>query len=252
MMRWLAAATFFAWTASAPALAQGQLVDLELVLAVDVSSSVDAGEYELQMSGIAAAFRHPDVLMAIEASTVDGIAVTVLQWSDAKAQAVLVEWTRIANAADAARFSERIRNSPRVISGGSTAIGAAIYYALAQIQNNAFDGGRRTIDVSGDGRNNSGPPPWLIHEEVEKRGVTVNGLAIANEQPFVDIYYEESVVSGESAFVMRAEDYEDFERAMAEKLIREIGLPLSDWQSPSRPLFACKFHACPPRPERLL
>jgi hypothetical protein len=234
-----AAAALYAWAFCLPAaLAQGQLVDLELVLAVDVSSSVDAGEYELQMNGLAAAFRHPDVLSAIEASTVDGIAVTVLQWSDARAQAVAVEWTRIANATDAARFSERIRTSPRVIPGGATAIGSAIYFALAQIQNNAFDGGRRTIDVSGDGRSNAGPPPLLIHEEAQKRGVTVNGLAIANEQPFVDIYYEESVVSGESAFVVRAEDYEDFERAMVEKLIREIGLPLSYWPGRSQPTFA--------------
>lgn len=239
MRRLAAVAMLLAWAMGGPAaLAQGQLVDLELVLAVDVSSSVDAGEYELQMNGLAAAFRHPDVLSAIEASTVDGIAVTVLQWSDARAQAVAVEWTRIANATDAARFSERIRTSPRIIPGGATAIGSAIYFALAQLQNNAFDGGRQTVDVSGDGRSNAGPPPLLIHEQAEKRGVTVNGLAIANEQPFVDIYYEESVVSGESAFVVRAEDFEDFERAMVEKLIREIGLPLSQWNGPSLPTFA--------------
>ena len=210
-----------------PAVAQRQAVDLELVLAVDVSSSVDAGEYELQMSGLARAFRHPDVISAIEASMAGGVAVTVVQWSGARAQAVAVDWTRIWDADSAARFADRILGVPRTIAGGSTSISGAINFALNEIRSNAFDGARLTIDVSGDGRSNAGPLPTTLRDQALAVGVTVNGLAILNEQPFVDTYYKANVIGGPNAFVLVADDYHDFARAIVEKLVREIGLLLS-------------------------
>lgn len=209
------------------AVAQRQAVDLELVLAVDVSSSVDAGEYELQMSGLAKAFRHPDVVSAIEASAAGGIAVIVVQWSGTRAQAVAVGWTRIWDADTAARFADRILGVPRTITGGSTSISGAINFALNEIRNNAFDGARLTIDISGDGRSNAGPLPATLRDRALAVGVTVNGLAILNDQPFVDTYYKANVIGGPNAFVLPAEDYHDFARAIVEKLVREIGRLLS-------------------------
>ncbi|MDP6352174.1 MAG: DUF1194 domain-containing protein [Alphaproteobacteria bacterium] len=220
------------------AVAQRHAVDLELVLAVDVSASIDAVEYGLQMSGLAAAFRHPEVVSAIEASTIGGIATTVVHWSGARAQAVAVDWTRISDAASAARFADRVGGVPRTIAGGATSISGAIQFALTEIQGNPFEGARLTIDVSGDGRSNSGPLPTTVRDQALALGVTINGLAIVKDQPFVDAYYQENVIGGPNAFVLRAEDYEDFARAIVEKLVREIGLPLSRRREPAGSIVA--------------
>ena len=208
-----------------------QPVELELVLAVDVSSSVDDNEYFLQMNGLAQAFRHPDVLAALRAS-VGGIAVALVQWSDSSKHAVAVDWMAVRDDADAAAFANAAVRAPRLIVGGQTSISGAIRFAMRELETNAYEGARRTIDISGDGRANAGAPPERARRAAAAAGVTVNGLAIRNEEPFVDTYFRNSVIAGEAAFLVVADDYDDFAAAMIEKLVREIGLPLAAAPSP--------------------
>ena len=213
-----------------------QPVDLELVLAVDVSSSVDDDEYYLQMHGLAQAFRHPDVLAALRASASGGVAVALVQWSDSSKHAVAVDWMAVHDDASAAAFANAAVGAPRLIVGGQTSISGAIRFALRELETNAYEGARRTIDISGDGRANAGAPPERARRAAAAAGVTINGLAIRNEEPFVDTYFRNSVIAGEAAFLVVADDYDDFAAAMIEKLIREIGLPLA--AAPPRVLFA--------------
>jgi len=207
---------------SAPAGAR--MVELELVLAVDTSMSVGADEFALQMAGYAAAFRHPEVLQAIRASD-GGIAVTLVQWADSYQQAVSVEWTWVGDDASAAAFADRIAASGRRFMGPGTALAAALAYCLDRFGSNGFEGQRRAIDISGDGRDNRGPRVTLIRALAMTSGITVNGLAILNDEPFLDRYYERQVIAGPDAFVVAAADYEDFAAAIVKKLVREIAGP---------------------------
>ncbi len=200
-------------------------VELELLLAVDVSSSVDGGEYDLQMRGLSEAFRHPDVQTAIRAIGRLGVAVAVVQWSDSDDQSLVIDWTVVHDAASTEALAERIANTKRVVSGSQTAIAGALKFSLAELTGNDFEGRRQVIDVSGDGRANSGDHPMAIRDLAIAKGVVINGLAILNEEPFVDSYYRYTVIGGDGAFLMTAYDYEDFAVAILEKLIREIDLP---------------------------
>ena len=202
--------------------AEPQLVDIEMVLAVDISSSVDDAEYDLQMTGLAAAFRHPEVISAVESLKSGGVAIAVVQWSGTWAQEVVVDWSRISDVESAARFSDLIMATPRAFSGGATSISGAIHFGLRQLQGNSFNGNHLVINVMGDGRGNDGPLPTSVRDRALSLDVTINGLAIVNEQPFVDSYYEENVIGGLDSFVLEAKDYHDFSRAVLEKLVREI------------------------------
>ena len=207
---------------------QNVAVDLELVLAVDASSSVSDEEFDLQMKGLADAFRHDAVLAAIRATGDLGIAVTLIQWSDNLSQSTAVDWARISSAESAQAFGEEIEKAPRFLVGGSTAIGGALKYSLRQMERNRYEGRRKVIDLSGDGRTNQGPAPDVIRDEAVARGVTINGLAILNEDLYVDRYYRRSVVGGTGSFVLTAQDYIDFADSILLKLIREIaGAPIA-------------------------
>lgn len=208
-------------------LSQEINVDLELVLAVDVSSSVDEKEYQLQVRGIAAAFRHPDVVSAIQASGENGIAVAMVQWSDNEEQALVGGWHVIRDSADAAEYARIIRRSPRIIPGGQTSIAGALSFAIDEIENNNINSSRRVIDVSGDGRSNNGIHPMSIRDNAIDNNITINGLVILNEEPFLGGYFERSVIGGHGAFMMVAEDYRDYAAMILQKLLREIGLPVS-------------------------
>lgn len=211
-----------------PATAQGQPVDLELVLAVDASSSVSDEEFDLQMKGLADAFRHEAVMAAIQATGDLGIAVTLIQWSDNLSQSTAVDWVRINNAQSAEAFGAAVERTPRFLVGGSTAIGGALKYSLRQMERNPYEGRRKVIDLSGDGRTNQGPPPDEVRDRAVLEGVTINALAILNEDLYVDRYYSRSVVGGTGAFVLTADDYEDFADSILLKLIREIaGAPIA-------------------------
>lgn len=197
-------------------------VELELVLAVDTSSSVDRQEFQLQMQGLARAFRHPDVLAALEAAGPRGVAVAVLQWSSTHRQTLAVPWTHLTGPARARAFAERIGRTPRYVGSGGTGIAGALDAAAAELADNGFAGARRAIDVSGDGRANMGARPTRARDRVTGDGITVNGLAILNEETRLDRYYLDNVIGGPGAFLITAAGYQDFARAIRRKLIREI------------------------------
>ena len=206
------------------ALAQERPVDLELVLAVDASASVSGEEFDLQVHGLAEAFRHRSVVQAIRAAGDLGLAVALVQWADYRQHTLSVDWTVVRDAASARQFAKQIDGVTRAVAG-NTAIGGAIEFAILQLEGNGFTGRRRVIDVSGDGRNNQGPAAWLVRNLAMARGITVNGLAILNEDPTLDRYYVTNVIGGPGAFVMTANDYLAYRLAILAKLVKEINGP---------------------------
>jgi hypothetical protein len=206
----------------------GRRVDLELVLAVDASSSVSAEEFELQIQGLARAFREPQVLQAIRASGALGLAVSLVQWSGNRKQVLAVDWTLVTGPEAASAFADQIADSPRFVIGGGTAIGGALEFAIGLLDGNGFRGRRRVIDVSGDGRANQGAQPAKLRDAAVALGITINGLAILNEDLAVADYYRAQVIGGAGAFVMTANDYESYALAILTKLLREIaGAPIA-------------------------
>lgn len=224
------------------ARAQERTVDLELVLAVDASSSVSAEEFDLQMHGLAQAFRDPRVIAAIRASGDLGLAVALIQWSDNRKQHLAVDWMPVFDEASALAFSDEVMGTPRFLVGGGTAIGGALEFAMRQIEGNGYAGRRKVIDVSGDGRTNQGSQPSDVRDRAVARGITINGLAILNEDPTVDSYYFANVIGGTGAFVMTANDYEAYGLAILAKLIKEIsGVPVAAHPPPGRPALVGTF-----------
>lgn len=224
-------AAILALTISTPrhsARAAGTPVDLELVLAVDTSASVDGREYNLQMEGLVRAFQDPGVIAAIKSTGSNGIAVALLHWSSANQHKLVVPWTQLRTGYDALQFSARIANINQRQFIGSTGIGGALLFAERTIRLNQFDGRRKSIDVSGDGPNNSGVIPSIVRDQVIAAGVTINGLTILNESPFLDRYYKREVIGGPNSFVLTVNDYEDLVKGMRRKLIREISSAIAD------------------------
>jgi hypothetical protein len=214
-----------------PALAQdnGELdvVDLELVLAVDTSSSVNSAEFDLQMRGLAAAFRTQQVQAALQATGDLGVAVALIQWSENRSQYLAVDWMKITDRTGAEALAQAIDDAPRYLVGGGTAISGAIDYSLQILEENVYDGRRKVIDISGDGRANQGAPPAESRDAAIVRGVTVNGLVILNEEPKLDYYYYREVVGGTGAFVITANDFQAYAKAIIDKLVKEIsGTPI--------------------------
>ncbi len=207
----------FCW--GPPAAAQVP-VDLELVLAIDASGSVDTSEFFLQLRGMADALQDPDVAAAITAT--DGVAVSLVQWSGPIHQIQAVDWAVLTDPESAAAYGLRIVTARRQMFGEGTAIADAMRFAAQLIESNAFSGRRRVIDVSGDGKTNFGRPPGYVRDQLVAAGITINGLAILNEDPELDRYYDEHVIGGAGAFVMTAAEYVDFARAMRRKLLNEI------------------------------
>ena len=224
-----AAAALLLWV-TVPARA-AEPVDLALVLAVDSSSSVNYGEFNLQMGGLADAFRAGAVHNAIKAAAPNGIAVTLVQWSSPGRQALAFGWTEVRDAASAEAVARMIDLTPRLIGGGGTAISDAIDFSIRLLDGVAAV--RRVIDASGDGRNNMGSTTMATSQlpattRAAAAGITVNGLTILNEDSTLDGYYLSRVIVGAGAFVLVADDYEDFGRAIRLKLITEIsGAPVA-------------------------
>jgi hypothetical protein len=205
----------------AGAPARAARVDLALVLAVDVSESVDAEEYELQHEGIARAFETAPLVEAIRGGKRGAIDVLVLEWSDRDKQVVTVGWTRVSDAASAQGFAARVRTTQRT-SNGLTAIGDALVAAEAALLLVPDEAERRVIDVSGDGMANIGPPPQEIRDRLAAQGITINGLAILKSEPWLDGYYGDYVVGGPGGFLMEVEDFPSFIAAMQQKLLSEV------------------------------
>jgi hypothetical protein len=209
-------------------------VDLELVLAVDVSRSMDIEELGLQRDGYVAAFRHPEVVAAIQSGAMGRIAVTFVEWAGPGFQIVLVPWTVIANGADAGAFADKL-DQAAVLRETGTSISAGLFFAAGQFDGSPARGVRRVVDVSGDGPNNMGLPVAPSRDEVISDGITINGLPIMLKPiyvfggyniPNLDVYYEDCVIGGPGAFVVTVRRKEDFEEAIRRKLVLEIaGLP---------------------------
>lgn len=197
-------------------------VDLALVIAVDSSGSVDAEEFALQRRGYAGALTDPDVLAAIRRGGHGAIAVTVVEWSGPTFRNVVVDWTKISDLASAQAVAELLVALPRRIFGGGTAVGAAIDLGMEMLARCPFAGMRRTIDVSGDGVNNRGRAPDLARDEAVAQRVTINGLAINEFGNDIEAYYRNHVIGGPGSFVIRADGFADFARAVRRKLILEI------------------------------
>ena len=206
---------------STSANAQATTVQLELVLAVDVSGSVSPAEFALQRGGLAAAFRDPAVHGAIEASGGNGIAVALLHWAGPREQAFVVGWSRVFDATSAEAFAAKIETAERGFAG-VTAVGEALLFAASATDANAYRSDRIVIDVSGDGPTNFGRATQPARDGIVAAGITVNGLAIIDEVADLEAYYRDQVVGGPGSFVGVAANSEDFVRAIRGKLIQEI------------------------------
>jgi hypothetical protein len=205
-------------------------VDLELVLAVDISGSVDAFEARLQREGYIAALRHPRVIEAIKGGMLGRIALTYVEWAGDDYQRTLLDWTVIQDAATAFAFADALAEAP-LISGQWTSLSAAIDYATRRFDGNGFKGVRRVIDISGDGYNNRGRPVEAARDQAVAAGITINGLPIMNNRPNpwgslppkdLDHYFKDRVIGGPGAFIVVAKDYTAFASAILSKLLLEI------------------------------
>ena len=213
--------------------ALAETVDLALVLAADVSRSVDDDEFLLQRRGYAAAVTDPRVLQAIAASPHGGIAICFVEWSGPAEQQVVADWTMIRDGESGAGFAATLLNAPRSFAG-RTSISAAIDFSRAYFTKSQVTAERRVIDVSGDGTNNSGRPARDARDEAVAAGITVNGLAIINEHPNpgyfahtqppegLPEYYWQNVVGGPGAFLLVVQDFNSFGEAITNKLVNEI------------------------------
>jgi hypothetical protein len=222
--------------AGAPAASRD--VDLLLVLAVDVSRSVDDHEYELQRRGYADAFRHPAVLEAIQANEHKAIAVTLFEWAGVDFQAVQVPWTIVSDEESGALFAEMLLAQTRAFNGW-TSISGAIDFGVMLFARSPHAAQRRVIDVSGDGPNNSGRNAADARDDAVRAGITVNGLVIMNDTPTpgsffrmpqtpLDEYFRDNVIGGSGAFVIAIDDFESFAYAIRNKLLREIAAAPGD------------------------
>jgi hypothetical protein len=208
-------------------------VDLLLVLSSDVSRSVDAEKFKLQRDGYASAIINPRVIQAIRSGSLGKIGVSFVEWSGVGAQRIVIDWTVIRDEATARDFSAQIIEAPRAFAD-RTSISGGIDFAMAQLARAPYQSGRKAIDVSGDGTNNSGRDVSDARDEAVAKGVTVNGLVIMSEHPMswnadhtnppggLDGYYRNNVIGGPGAFVMVAENFNSFGQAILNKLIAEI------------------------------
>jgi hypothetical protein len=226
-----AAAFLAAMTLSLGAGAQN--TDLLLVLAADVSRSIDEGEFELQRKGYAAALTDPRVLAAIRGGTNGTVAVCFVEWSGAGEQLVVADWTVIHDEEDAGVVAAAILAAPRSFMGRNS-ISGAIDFAMERFAAANPHSNRRIIDVSGDGTNNSGRPVTEARDQAVAEGVTINGLAIVNDRPNpgyafhtqppggLPEWYRQNVIGGPGAFLRVIDDFRSFADAMTNKLVSEI------------------------------
>ena len=212
---------------------RAQNTDLLLVLAADVSRSIDESEFELQRKGYTAALTDPRVLAAIRGGTNGTIAVCFVEWSGAGEQMVVVDWTVIHDDEDAGALAAAILAAPRSFVG-RTSISGAIDFAMERFAAAKAHSNRRIIDISGDGTNNSGRPVTEARDQALAEGVTINGLAIVNDRPNpgyafhtqppggLPEWYRQNVIGGPGAFLRVVEDFRSFADAMTNKLVSEI------------------------------
>ncbi|MBK1660528.1 DUF1194 domain-containing protein [Paracraurococcus ruber] len=206
-------------------------VDLALCLAVDVSASVDFDEFALMVGGYAAAFRDPGIAALCAGGPRGAVAVAMLFWSGAwpsmrpapGGPEVAVPWARVDGEAAAAALAGAINNAPRIPLPGATALGEGMAAGLALLARCPAPAARLVLDVSGDGRHNQGRAPAPVRDLGVAAGVTINALAVLNEEPDLLDHYREEVIGGPGCFAMACPDYAAFAQSIREKLAREIG-----------------------------
>ncbi len=198
-----------------------EAVDLALVIALDGSASVTYDEFALVTGAMGAALREPGVVAALTAGPRGASALSLLLWSGAGAQEVMVEWTRITGPAQANAFAQAVTDVPRVVRAGSTAIGEALL-AAERLLADAPVAARRVIDMVGDGRSNEGAPPAPVRDRLVAAGVVINGLCVLHEEPDLVASYTAEVIGGDGSFALACADYGAFADAMQRKLLREI------------------------------
>lgn len=204
-------------------------VDVELVLAVDISYSMDEEEQRLQKAGYAEAITSPEVLAAIARGPLGRIAVSYVEWAGAPEQRVVVDWTLIDGKASAEAFAARILAQP-IRRAYRTSISGVLMFSAPMFERNSFEGTRQVIDVSGDGPNNQGIEVTEARDEVLRKGIVINGLPILIKRPNfgtmdiveLDTYYSECVIGGEGSFVVPIKSREAFGAATRMKLLMEI------------------------------
>ena len=213
--------------------AAGEPVDLELILAADVSRSIDDDEFELQREGYIAALQDPRVLSAIQGGSIGAIAITYVEWAGVGEQKVVVNWTVVRDGEGAAIVADQIRKAPRSFYG-HTSISDAIDFSMQHFENAGATSERRVIDVSGDGTNNSGRAVTSARDEAAAKGVVINGLAIINDNVNFGYlahthppgglpnYYRENVVGGPGSFLLQVVNFQSFADAMVQKMVTEI------------------------------
>jgi Protein of unknown function (DUF1194) len=204
-------------------------VDVLLVLAVDVSRSIDDDEARLQRQGYRSAITDPRVIQTVQRGTLGAIGLAYVEWAGIEYQRLVIPWTRIASQADAEDWAATLDRAPRQ-SLSWTSVSGGIEFSRRVLGEAPWQGMRRVIDISGDGVNNSGPPAEQARDRAVAEGISVNGLAIINDHPPfayagavpLEEYYRDAVVGGPGAFVVVAEDFRGFARAVRRKLVREI------------------------------
>jgi hypothetical protein len=234
-MKLLAVALLAVLAAACPARAEN--VDLLLVLAADVSRSIDDTEFDLQRKGYAAALSDPRVLKAITGGANQSIALSFVEWSGTGEQKIVVDWTVVRDGEDAGAVAQQILSAPRSFLS-RTSISEAIDFSVAHLAEASAAADRKVVDISGDGTSNAGRPVTDARDEAVAKGITINGLAIINTQTRPGFtmhtqppgglpnYYKENVIGGAGAFLLVVENFESFTDAMTRKLVSEIaGLP---------------------------
>ncbi len=202
-------------------------VDLELVLAVDVSQSVDRYEAILQRRGYIEAMADPRIARAIAGGLHGRIAVAFVEWSGPGLRRTIIDWQLIDGQAGAEAFSERLATTP-ITRGIGTSISSAIMDGIRMLDTNLFHGERRVIDISGDGPNSSGGNVALARDFALSAGIVINGVAINNfdgslfSLPDLDVYYRDCVIGGPASFVVPADGFESFSEAILQKMVLEI------------------------------
>jgi hypothetical protein len=256
-------ALLLALCASAPAAqrssapAAQQQVDVKLVLAFDVSPSMDNDEYAVEREGTSAAFADPTVIQAIQSGSLGRIAVAVIQFSSQQFNRVMIDWTVIKDRPSALAFATAVHNLPRN-PGRRTSISSALELGslLLEASERDFTASRRVIDVTGDGPNNYGNPMSEAHDKVVAQGIVINGLPVMDDMAngyFQDLdkYYAGCVTGGRGAFVVVVKSYRDYSAAMRRKLILEISgneTQLKDAMAPARQSAMLHKVAAPARP----